>query len=254
MKRLILCISSLILFPITLAGNINNIPELKNLNPYSNELLKSVRNDIKQGIYVVKSRRPAQEMPDLKFFIYSVKKEDTFWSILSRCSLDIDTLVSVNGFSTPKDIAPGKKIYVPNMRGIIVSGEDGSAVQGILRENMIGPEYVFRINRCSDLKKKYLFIPNGKISNLERSLFLGTGFIYPLPHPRAVKRTSGFGVRRDPFDPRHIEFHAGVDIACPRGSQVLAARDGKVVFTGFQGGYGNLVVVEHEYGYRSFYG
>ena len=35
---------------------------------------------------------------------------------------------------------------------------------------------------------------------------------------------------------------------------MLAARDGRVIFTGFQGGYGNLVVIQHEHGYRSYYG
>jgi murein DD-endopeptidase MepM/ murein hydrolase activator NlpD len=254
MKKLILCISSLVLLPVALAAGSGDLPELKTLNPRANATLRSIRSDIRKSIYVVKSRRPAQEMPDLKFYTYRVKKGDTFWSILSRCSLDIDTLVSVNGFSTAKDIEPGKIIYLPNMRGIIVNGENESAIQEILRKNTIRQEYVFQINRCRNFDKKHLFIPNGKISNLERSLFLGTGFIYPLPRQRTVMRTSGFGLRRDPFDPRHMEFHTGVDISCPRGSEVLAARDGRVVFTGWKGGYGNLVIVEHEHGYRSFYG
>jgi murein DD-endopeptidase MepM/ murein hydrolase activator NlpD len=254
MKKPITRITFLILLTASLAAVYGDLQELKTLDPRANATLKSIRSDIRKSIYVVKSRRPAQEMPDLRFYSYLVKKTDTFWSILARCSLDIDTLVSVNRLSTAKDIEPGKKIYLPNMRGIIVSGADESAVQKILRKYTIRQEYVFRVNRCQNLDKKYLFIPNGKISNLERSLFLGTGFIYPLPRRRAVMRTSGFGLRRDPFDPRHFEFHTGVDISCPRGSEVLAARDGRVVFTGWKGGYGNLVIVEHEHGYRSFYG
>lgn len=230
------------------------IPVLKNLDPNADGMLKSIRNDIKKSIYIIKSRRPAKELPELKFFTYKIKKDDTFWTVLSKCSLDIDTLLSVNGFSTPKDIAPGKNIYIPNMRGIIISGDDIKAIQKILRENMINPEYVYRINRCDSFNKKYMFIPCGKLSNLERSLFLGTGFMYPLPSSRITKRASGFGMRRNPFDPRHVEFHAGVDVACPAGSQVLAARDGKIVYTGFMEGYGTLVVAEHECGYRSFYG
>ena len=78
--------------------------------------------------------------------------------------------------------------------------------------------------------------------------------MYPLPSKGKPHLTSSFGMRRSPFNHRYVEFHSGVDVSCPRGSEVLAARDGKVVFTGFEGGYGNLVVIQHECGYRSFYG
>ncbi len=228
--------------------------ELPNLNSNAGGLMKSIHNDIKKSIYVIKSRRPAQELPELKFYTYKVKKGENFWTVMAKSTLDMDTLLSVNRFSTPRDIAPGKTIYIPNMRGIIIEGNNGDAVYKMLRSNTINPEYVYRINRCNDFNKKYIFIPCGKISNLERSLFLGSGFMYPLPTPKNVRRSSGFGMRRSPFDPRHVEFHTGVDVACPRGSQVLAARDGKVVYTGFMGGYGNLVIAEHECGYQSFYG
>ncbi len=254
LRYLILAVS---FSPLLLEAGINSIPELQNLNPSTSAELKSLRNDIRWGLYVIKSGRPEQELPELKFYIYSAKKGDTFWSILTRSSLDIDTLVSVNGLSTARDITPGKKIYIPNMRGIVVRGDDkGADIPRILSENKIRPGYVSRINRCEGFNKKYLFIPCGKISSLERSLFIGTGFSYPIQTTafRKGRRTSGFGMRRNPFNARTVEFHTGVDVACPRGAEVLAARDGKVIYTGFKEGYGNLVVIQHEYGYRSFYG
>lgn len=255
MKKHIIYISTLaaVVFLILEAGAAD-IGELKDLNPYTNGMLKALRKDIRQSIYVIKSRRPVQELPELRFYSYRVRKDDTFWSILARTSQNIDTLLSVNGLSTPKDIAPGRTIYIPNMRGVIMKGKNGKAIATMLRENLIRPEYVYRANRCSDLDKKHLFIPGGKISNLERSLFLGTGFSSPLQRNRTPRLTSSFGMRRNPFNHRYFEFHSGVDVACPRGSEVLAARDGKVVFTGFAGGYGNLVVLKHECGYRSLYG
>ncbi len=243
----------LILSPLFAHAGIDPVRELATLAP-GGDLVKSIRDDVKKSIYVIKSRRPERELPELKFYVYSVKKDDTFWTILARSSQDIDTLLSVNGFSTPRDIVPGRKIYIPNMRGIVVRGSDEKKIARMLRESQIRPEYVYRINKCSSFNKKYIFIPCGKISNLERSLFLGTGFMYPLPPKRGPHLTSRFGKRRNPFNYRDIEFHAGVDVSCPRGSEVLAARDGKVVFTGFEGGYGKLVVVQHEHGYRSYYG
>ena len=108
----------------------------------------------------------------------------------------MDTLLSVNSLASPKDIVPGKKIYIPNMRGIIVKGKKEKTIKKILAKNRVLPKYLFKINQCRDFQKKYLFLPCGKISKLERSLFLGTGFMYPLTHGR---RSSGFGRRRKPI-------------------------------------------------------
>lgn len=241
------------LCPLTAGASVDRVTELKNLD-HGADTVKSLRNDIRKSIYVIKSRRPERELPELKFYTYSVKKNDTFWTILARSSQDLDTLLSVNGFSTPKDITPGKKIYIPNMRGVIARGDDVKEIAKMLRENQIRPEYVYRANRCRDYNKKYIFIPCGKISNLEKSLFLGTGFMYPLPSKQKPRLTSRFGKRRNPFNNRDIEFHSGVDVSCPRGSEIMAARDGKVIFSGFEGGYGKLVILQHEHGYRSYYG
>jgi murein DD-endopeptidase MepM/ murein hydrolase activator NlpD len=64
--------------------------------------------------------------------------------------------------------------------------------------------------------------------------------------------TSNFGWRRDPFTGQS-RFHRGVDLAAVYGEDVQAARGGRVVFSGGQGGYGNTVVLEHPDGTRSRY-
>jgi murein DD-endopeptidase MepM/ murein hydrolase activator NlpD len=64
--------------------------------------------------------------------------------------------------------------------------------------------------------------------------------------------TSNFGWRRDPFTGQ-AKFHRGVDLAAVYGQDVQAARAGRVVFSGGQGGYGNTVVVEHADGTRTRY-
>lgn len=71
--------------------------------------------------------------------------------------------------------------------------------------------------------------------------------------PISGERTSEYGWRRDPFTGQRA-WHAGIDIAAPEGTPVRAARDGTVVFSGRERGYGNLVVVEHEGGVRTYYG
>ncbi len=58
----------------------------------------------------------------------------------------------------------------------------------------------------------------------------------------------------DVFGPRGNRFHTGVDYPAPAGTTVGAAGRGQVVFAGWDaGGYGNLVVIEHPRGVRSYY-
>ncbi|MBM4330986.1 MAG: M23 family peptidase [Deltaproteobacteria bacterium] len=48
--------------------------------------------------------------------------------------------------------------------------------------------------------------------------------------------------------------HYGIDYAAPKGSPVWAVADGKVSFCGWNGGYGNQVIINHRDGYKSMYG
>ena len=63
----------------------------------------------------------------------------------------------------------------------------------------------------------------------------------PMPYSR---RTSGFGMREHPIF--HTQrAHLGVDYAAPTGTPVISVADGVVVESGFSGGFGNMVVVQH---------
>ncbi len=227
-------------------GKIN---ELKSLAYHNNKTLKSIRDDIRKTIFTIKSRRPEENLPELTFYRYRVRNKENFWKVLSRSSLNMDTLMSVNGLTSPSQVGPGTILFIPNMRGVVVSSR--REAESITSLERIDLRYVKQVNRSSDLDKKHIFVPCGKISSIERSLFLGTAFLSPLKKGR---RTSGFGTRSDPFNKKRREFHRGVDIACPIGTAVHASRRGRVVFAGYKGGYGKAVIIEHEYGYMSIYG
>ncbi|TVP71461.1 MAG: M23 family peptidase [Rhodobacteraceae bacterium] len=68
----------------------------------------------------------------------------------------------------------------------------------------------------------------------------------------AVRETSGFGMRRHPLTGRST-MHNGLDWAGSRGTPILASADGVVKQAGRQGGYGNLVIIEHEFGIETYY-
>ena len=74
----------------------------------------------------------------------------------------------------------------------------------------------------------------------------------PSVDPVEGRVTSSFGWRHDPFT-GESKFHRGVDLKAAYGQDVRAAGDGRVVFSGTQGGYGNTVLIEHEDGTRTRY-
>ena len=89
--------------------------------------------------------------------------------------------------------------------------------------------------------------PSGSVSPSEATVPTATVL------PVAGEITSPFGMRSDPFtgEPR---FHAGVDVAAPRGSEIRAVADGEVVFSGWRrGGAGRIVEVRHANGLVTSY-
>ncbi len=70
--------------------------------------------------------------------------------------------------------------------------------------------------------------------------------------PASGRVTSEFGPRRSPITGRR-EFHYGIDIAAPRGTYIYAAANGVVSVSTYRRGLGNVIVVEHGYGYSTLY-
>jgi murein DD-endopeptidase MepM/ murein hydrolase activator NlpD len=69
------------------------------------------------------------------------------------------------------------------------------------------------------------------------------GFIWPVNGPV----TSGFGMRWG-------RMHEGIDIGVPAGTPIHATASGRVVYSGWMGGYGNLVAIDHGGGLSTAYG
>lgn len=65
--------------------------------------------------------------------------------------------------------------------------------------------------------------------------------------------TSGFGYRNSPFTNKR-QFHAGIDISTRTGTPIVAPADGVVSFSGREGGYGRMVVINHGHGMMTRFG
>lgn len=84
----------------------------------------------------------------------------------------------------------------------------------------------------------------------QTGIIRGTGrFIYPAN----ARITSGFGSRVHPIL-GYRRFHAGVDFGASYGSTIRAADSGRVIFSGWYGGYGQTVIIDHGGGLTTLYG
>lgn len=91
----------------------------------------------------------------------------------------------------------------------------------------------------SQVPSSYPSSSNGSSSSQVR----GSGeLIWPVPGSSRI--SSYYGYRVHPIFNTQ-KFHAGIDIPAPQGSPIVASDSGIVIYSGWQGGYGNVVMISH---------
>jgi len=86
---------------------------------------------------------------------------------------------------------------------------------------------------------------DGQRGGLATSIVQEAPDVYLLPL-RDYQVSSPFGIRWG-------TMHNGVDLAAPHGAPISAVHAGEVVYAGWNGGYGNLVVIDHGNGVETWY-
>ena len=76
--------------------------------------------------------------------------------------------------------------------------------------------------------------------------------IQPVSNKNLKQTASGYGLRIDPIY-KTTKFHAGMDFSANTGTPVYATGNGTVVKAGWESAYGNLIKVDHGFGYVTWY-
>jgi len=93
----------------------------------------------------------------------------------------------------------------------------------------------------------------GMVKDKEK-LLAATPAIQPVSNADLKRIASGFGYRIAPVY-KTVKLHPGLDFAAPAGTPIYATADGTVEFAGNRGdGYGNNVIINHGYGYKTLFG
>ena len=119
--------------------------------------------------------------------------------------------------------------------------------KGLQKSNQKNDEIIPKISSPLDLSDNKQF--EEYIEELKQEI-ASTPFGYPLDG----QITSSFGFRSNPFGGRGRESNKGLDISAPYGKPVKCTAEGKVVFAGYRGDYGNLVIISHGEEYQTYYG
>jgi len=107
-------------------------------------------------------------------------------------------------------------------------------------------------NRINAQKASYKDL-GGMVKNKEK-LLAATPAIQPVSNADLKRIASGFGYRIDPVY-KTVKLHPGLDFSAPAGTPIYATADGTIEFAGNRGdGYGNNVIINHGYGYKTLYG
>ena len=225
---------------------ITSLPSVENIN----EKVSSIFYDYITSDYTLNSDGTI----GIKYEEYTIGEGENLTTISRKIGASLDTLVSVNKISNANKLRPGQKIIIPNRNGLLHTINANERIEEIADKYDIQLNRILAFNKIdnvSDIKiGDDIFLPGAKYTLDERIDKFGQMFSLPT----IVNRISSvFGYRIHPISGVRTK-HMGVDIPGSLNTPIYAARKGKVIFAGYSGGYGNLVIVRHDKGYTTYYG
>lgn len=196
-----------------------------------------------------------------KFEIHTVEKKENYWGIAHEHNIDIDTIVGLNPYLKNLYAGVNEKIIVCNKNGCLHYINKDENINTIAKLYNVPLSLLKKANNLNIIKMlffpphegDFLFIPDTRprlITTNMQTLYEKRNF---LQSPLGGRYTSNFGFRMHPIL-KTRQFHYGLDIKAYIGQPVSASRYGVVVFTGWAGGLGNYIRIQHDNGYETGYG
>ena len=192
---------------------------------------------------------------------YRIRKNDNLWKIAKRFGVNHRLIIGINRIDDADLLKPGRYINIPTREGVYYRVMKGDTVAKIAARHGVEVSRILSHNgiRSGVIRPgQRLFIPDALERPTVHNVAARKWTQAPQPAlttfawPMRGRITSGFGTRRDPFTGQR-SFHCGIDISADMGTPVRASADGRVIFSGWKPGYGNVVVVRHENGYVTVY-
>ena len=214
----------------------------------------------------------------VEYIVYKVAKGDNLSKIASKHNTTVAQIQNDNGITGDKlsvgqslKIKPNQKLYrvikkenvakadvepeaktivnhkVQNGESLsIIAKKYNTTVRDIVNENNMTNTVLMtgQTIKVPEKKKKNYKITTVSSKNTEK---------YAWKAPTKGWVSSPYGWRNPPVRKKRI-FHAGLDLAAPKGTAIYSVAPGRVIFAGTRGGYGKVVIIAHENGLSTRYG
>ena len=120
-------------------------------------------------------------------------------------------------------------------------------MQEIFTQNIEESKQAVELAKATTVAEERLALKVEEQQKIKESTFEG---VYFSIRPVTGTITSRYGS----IESIRSHAHSGLDIAAPSGTPIQAAAGGTISFAGTMGGYGNLVIIDHENGVQTYYG
>lgn len=197
--------------------------------------------------------------------IYTVQDGDTITSIAAKFDISENTVLWANGLNARNVIKVGDHITILPTTGVLHAVQSGDTVSEIARKYDAKGSDIMKYNGLGEDAKlaigQKIVVPDGYIAPQQAPQIIPRGRVAdrdpdggPTPEPAPVVG-SGFVW---PTTTKHLSQyfkwgHTGIDIDNRSRPAVFAASEGTIEFTGWLGGYGNLIIVNHGGGITTYY-
>lgn len=209
-------------------------------------------------IYDIKNQKILGNIEDNKLILnkpkkikYEILAGDTLTEIAEKFNQNISIII-MNNPGLTANIKIGQIINIASINGVFYKIKKNDTLYDIAYKYKVKIEDIRNYNEIEDEESlnvgEEIFLKDPDIEVISEFAQLGSGFIMPVMYQGI---SSPYGSRFHPVLKRYI-FHAGVDLRA-RYIPVVASRSGRVIFTGFQSGYGKIVKISHANGYETRY-
>lgn len=199
---------------------------------------------------------------------YTVQNGDTVSTISRRFGLTVNTILWANNLTSFSLIRPGDRLAILPYSGVLYTVKKGDTLARIANTYGVDLEKILSCNNLGNnlIVGQKIVVPGAKkinntvaVSKPASTNYTGISVIKDLIKNPGVKAT-GNKMAWPTVGTRITQYfswrHNGVDIANKIGTPIYAADSGTVVIAqgGYNGGYGNTIVIDHGGGKKTRYG
>lgn len=186
--------------------------------------------------------------------VYTVRKGDTLSGIAKMFNVSTNTILWANDLKRGAIMREGEQLVILPISGVQYTVKKGDTLASIAKKYGGDKDEIMAFNSLDSEKLTAgdeLIIPDGEASPSTSGGKPGTKPSQPSYSGYYVWPVNGGRFSQG------IHGHNGIDIAAPSGTGILASAGGKVLIAkdndGWNGGYGNYVVIKHANGTQTLY-